>query len=213
MLLKKVFFDLPTVDTDGIVEDATGDLEDVELTLILTKPPAGITAMQMAFVASGDISSAQFTVTGKDPDGKSISETVTGITTSPVETANYYSEIESIVGANAAADISSETLDVGFVDEAVTETIKLDPELPLYIRYDETGTLEVDFELLMEDPGLAAKQQDMAWVLYDAQLDDIQNTERFAIGPGYTAVRGKVNSYSTGAAFTARIVQGGNQIG
>lgn len=208
MLMKKILFDLPTIDTDGVVEDATGDLSSSGLTLIQTAPPAGIHAMQLAFVASGDVSGVTFTVVGLDPDGNSITEDVTNVTGTPVETTNYYSSLTSIT---PDATLGAETLDVGWVDEAVTETIKLDPELAFYIRYDETGTLEVDFELLMEDPGLAANQQAMNWTLYDSQLDDILNGERFAIGPGYTAVRGKVKSYSTGADFTARIVQGGDQ--
>lgn len=208
MLAKKILFDLPTIDPDGIVEDATGDLSSSGLTLIQTEPPAGITAMQMAFVASGDVSSVVFTIQGEDADGNTISETVTGVTGTPVETTNYYSLISSIT---PDATLGAETLDVGWVDEAVTETIKLDPELAFYIRYDENGTLEVDFQLLMEDPGLNQNQESMGWQLYDSQLDDILDTERFAIGPGYTAIRGRVNSYSTGADFTVRIVQGGNQ--
>lgn len=208
MLLKKISMALLTIDTDGIVEDATGDLSSSGLTLILTKPPAGH-AQQMAFVSSGDISSVNFAVVGKDADGRDQSETVTGVTTSPVETTKYYSEITSIT---PDATIGAATLDVGFVDEMVSETIMLDPELPFYIRYDETGTLETDVQLLMEDPGLSVDQESMGWNLYDSQLDDILDTERFAIGPGYTAARIKVNSFTAGATIVARIVQGGVQL-
>lgn len=208
MLLKKVSMALVTIDPDGIVEDDTGDLTATGLTLILTKPPAGH-AQQFAFVSSGDISGVEFAVVGKDADGRAQSETVTGVTTSPVETTKFYSEITSIT---PDATIGVETLDVGFVDELVSETIPLDPELAFYVRYDESGTLETDIELLMEDPGLSGDQEAMTWTLYDAQLDDILDGERFAIGPGYTAARVRVNSFTAGASLTARIVQGGNSI-
>lgn len=208
MLLKKIVMDLLTIDPNGIVAADTGDLTSAGLTLILTKPPAGH-AQQFAFVASGDISSVNFAVVGKDADGRAQTETVTGVTTSPVETTKYYSEITSIT---PDATLGAETLDVGFVDEMVSATIKLDPELAFYIRYDETGTLETDVQLLMEDPGISTDQEAMGWQLYDSQLDDILATERFAIGPGYTAARVKVNSFTAVAQAVARIVQGGNQI-
>jgi hypothetical protein len=203
--------DLLTIDTDGVVEDATGDLQDVELTLIETAP-ADHLAHYLAFVASGDISAADFEVNGLDADGHTIQETVTGVTDTPVQTVNAYARVDSIIGRTADADISSATLDIGWVDEAVSQTIRLDPGEPFYIQQDESGTLEVDVQLSMEDPGRVASQEALGWALYDTQLDDFLNGERFAIGPGYTAARVKVNSYSTGADVVVRVVQGGRQI-
>lgn len=202
-------FDLATVDTDGVVEDATGDLQDAALTLIQTAPPDGI-AHKLEFIASGDISSADFIVVGLDADGNSVTETVTGITTSPVATANYYSSLTSITGAdNGDSDISTATLDVGWCDEAVSPTIPLGwrRDVPAYFSQVESGTLEVDVQLLAVDPGKYSAQESMPWYLFDSQLDDFLNNERFAIGPGYTAARLKVNSYSTGAEVTLAIVQ------
>jgi len=205
MLAKRIKFDLPAIDTDGIVEDATGDLDGVELTLIATSPGGGVDAAQMAFVASGDISSATFDIVGKDADGRTQSETVTGVTTSPVETTKYYSEITSITGND---DISSETLDVGFVDECVSETIELDPGKGFAIHQDESGTLELDVQLAMGPVRFGKDQEDIDWQLHDAQLDDFLDTERFVIASGYTAARLKVNSYSAGASFEVIINQG-----
>lgn len=205
MLAKRISFDLPAIDPDGIVEDATGDLDGVALTLIATGPGGGVDAAQMAFVASGDISSATFDVLGKDADGRVQSETVTGITTSPVETSKYYSEITSITGND---DISSATLDVGFVDECVSRTIPLDPGSSFAIHQDESGTLELDVQLAMGPVPYGRDQEDIDWQLHDAQLDDFLNTERFVIASGYTAARLKINSYSAGASVEVFINQG-----
>lgn len=199
-------FDLATIDTDGVVADATGDLDEVELTLIQTTPPDGI-AHQLAFVASGDISSAIFTVVGKDADGNSVTETVTGITATPVETTHYYSELTSITGDS---DISTATLDVGWVDEAVSETLYLNwrGNAPARVFYTESGTLEVDIQQTLADPGLYSNQNAIPWNLaIQTGLDDIQNNEYFEVPAGVVALRVKVNSYSTDAEFTLYISQ------
>lgn len=207
-MLRKIVMDLVTIDTDGIVENATGDLQDVELTLIQTSPPDHC-AHQMAFVASASIAAADFEVNGLDADGNTIQETVTGITTSPVETVNYYSQITSIIGRSADADIAAETLDVGWVDEAVSPTIPLNwrKGMGFAICQEENGTLEVDVQLSMEDPGRSAHQELIPWRLWDTQLDDFLDNERFLIGAGYAAARVKINSYSTGADVTVWIVE------
>jgi hypothetical protein len=207
-MLRKIVMDLVTIDADGIVENATGDLEDVALTLIQTAPPDHLAHM-MAFVASASIAAADFEVNGLDADGNTIQETVTGVTTSPVQTVNYYSSITSIIGRSADADIGAETLDVGWVDEAVSATIPLNWRrgMGFAIAQEENGTLEVDVQLSMEDPGKFASQELVPWRLWDTQLDDFLDNERFLIGAGYVAARVKINSYSTGADVTVYIVE------
>jgi hypothetical protein len=198
--------DPANVDDDYFVDAATGDLsEGIELEANDT--PDGL-AHQLSFVASGDIAAAEFVVTGLDADGNVISETVTGVTTSPVETTRYFKRVDSIESEN---DISTATLDVGFVDEFVSPTIPLDWRINAPSRWflDVTGTINVDVQFAIQDVGIAADQESVKWVEVSASLqgETADSTAFVEIGPGYTAARVQVNSYSSGAELTLYAVQ------
>jgi hypothetical protein len=199
-------FDLATVDTDFYVDGATGDLA-AGIELESNGPPPDGLAHQLSFVSSGDIGSAVLVVSGLDADGNAISESVTGVTTSPVETTRYFSRVDSITSAD---DISAETVDVGFVDEAVGPLLHLNwrGNAPARVFYAESGTLEVDIQQTLADPGLYDEQEDIPYTLaVQTGLDDIQNNEYFEVPAGVVALRPKVNSYSTNAEFTLYVTQ------
>ena len=64
---------------------------------------AGVGGVRLLFDAAGDINTAVFTITGKDQDGVSITEAVTGVTTTAVSTAKYYSQVTEIAISVAEA--------------------------------------------------------------------------------------------------------------
>ncbi len=65
---------------------------------------AGIGGVRLVFDSSGDINTATFAITGKDQDGNSVTESVTGVvSTSPVSTVKYYSQVTGIVVGVATA--------------------------------------------------------------------------------------------------------------
>ena len=63
----------------------------------------GIGGVRLLFDSAGDINTAVFTITGKDQDGVSVTEAVTGVTTTAVSTTKYYSQVTAIVVSVATA--------------------------------------------------------------------------------------------------------------
>ena len=61
----------------------------------------GIGGAKIAIDSAGDVTTVNFTVTGKDQDGNDITEVITGVTTTEVQSTNYYSQITQIA-ADAA---------------------------------------------------------------------------------------------------------------
>lgn len=198
-MLLRMSFTPANVDDDYFVDAATGDLsEGIELEANDT--PDGL-AHQLSFVASDDIAAAEFVVTGRDADDNVITETVTGVTTSPVETTKFFKRVDSIESDD---DISSETVDVGFVDEVVSPTIRLNWRVnaPSHWYWQESGTLEADVQFTVADPGRYSDQESVPWALIVSDLDDVQNAEYWPAPAGLVAARVKFNSYSNGATAT-----------
>jgi hypothetical protein len=112
--LKKYDIDPAAVDPNGIAENQT-TVGAANLTLdgalcdlgtagqfdVGDAYSAGIGGVQLAFDSAGDISGVTFTITGKDQDGISITEAVTGVTTTAVLTSNYYSQVTQIAADGA----------------------------------------------------------------------------------------------------------------
>lgn len=206
MPLKYIDIDLANVSTDYFVDGATGDLSE-GITLEETATPDGL-AHQLSFVGSADISGAEFVVTGTDADDNPITETVTGVTTNPVETTAYFKTIASIESED---DISTATVDVGYVDEAVSETLPLNwrSESGVNVRVVVTGTINYDVEFTNDDLNSPRNkdQSDLPWFIADSDLDD-ETTSQYVQAPsGLTGARVKVNSYSSGARLQVYLSQ------
>lgn len=144
------------------------------------------------------------TIVGTDADGNAISESITGPAgNATVETTKYYLTVASVT---PSATIGADTFDVGFVDEFVSATIPLDwrRNVPSHFFLDVTGTISLDVDFAIQDPGIAAEQSAIKWVVVSSSLDDeTADSSAFVdITAGYTAFRARVNSYSSGAEFT-----------
>src|SRR5690606_2481461 len=193
------------VDTDFFVDGATGDLSG-GITLQNTDTPDGL-AHQLSFVSSGDISTADFVIIGTDADNKEITETVTGVTTTPVETTLYFKTVESITSVD---DIGEETLDVGFVDEAVSKTYPLEgyQDVGAAVQLKVTGTINVDVEVTAANVFEFDSQAAIPWMNTTNTNLVAETADAFgSIEPGARALRIVVNSYSSGAEVQAYISQ------
>jgi len=109
--------DPPVLNPDGIAESQTVSADDLALDGDLCDSGtsaqfdigdsygSAIRGVKLVFDAAGDISSAIFTITGQDEYGVDITEVVTGVDTSGVETTNYYSQVTviAVTVAEAAA--------------------------------------------------------------------------------------------------------------
>ena len=208
-----VDMDLATVDTDGIFDGLTGagpwDSDDWKADTQLNGGALDGLAHQLSFVSDADVNTLTFTVTGTDADNNVITEDVTGVTTSPVETTKYF---KTVTALEASATLDTNTLDVGWVDEAVSPTVYLDSFGPnsAYIQLDVTGTIHVTVDITAAEPHDFANQNAIPWMASTvAALDDetADSTAPAAVGLGARALRFRVTSYSTGAEFQAYMLQ------
>ena len=97
------------------------------------------------------------------------------------------------------------------MDEFVSPTIYLDWRRNVPSRYflDVTGTINVDVDHSIADPGLFAEQSLIPWINLSASLlaETSDSTAFVEIAPGYTSARLQVNSYSNGAEVSLYVTQ------
>jgi hypothetical protein len=194
-----ILLDLDDADTDGLADGLTDagpwDIDDFEA----GAPTDGV-AHQLSITSTDDISDLTITLTGTDADDKPISEEVTGPNNTTVESTSYF---KTLTGVSASATLGSETMDIGWVDEAVSAThpLNYNSAVPagLY-RAIVTGTIDFDVEFFLADPGRYNNQSDIPAVV-DADLDgETATVQAWIEEMGYFGFRLKVNSYSSGAA-------------
>jgi len=206
--LKKYDMDPAAVDPDGIAENQTlGGAGNVTLNGALCDLGTagqfdigdaysdGIGGVQLAFDSAGDISGVTFTITGKDQDGISITEAVTGVTTTAVLTTNYYSQVTQIAADGAVASNL-------FIGTVASSTGMVSKSVPIN-RLSQTGAgvavsalsgtcqydLQETFDALDTTPVTG-------W--FDVATDKSTDFAATAT-PGATAVRCKWDTYSDGA--------------
>ncbi|MES2367700.1 MAG: hypothetical protein V4563_17620 [Pseudomonadota bacterium] len=202
MTIKRLDIDPANVDVDGICEAQTtgaagnlilnGALCDLGTPLrfdIGDSYSSGCGGVQLVFDSSGDINTVVFTITGLDANGNAQTATVTGVTTTEVETTTYWSQITRI--AASAAVTSSVT--VGTVDEVVTRTIpinwsSLEPYTVAVLGV--VGTINFDIQEGFDE----TREHDILnWYSFQAGKTAaiVSDVQRHA-----TAVRLVVNSYT-----------------
>ncbi len=106
---------------------------------------------QLSFDAAADISGIIFTVVGKDRAGNTITETVTGVTTTPVSTVGIYASVTSIT-PDTTDGVNS--VFVGWTDEVISAPIMLDHfrnPFNVGVTVDVTGTVSYTVEHTQSD--------------------------------------------------------------
>lgn len=156
---------------------------------------SGVGGVRLLFDATGDISTAVFTITGKDQDGNSVTETVTGVTTTAVSTVKYYSQVTQIAVATADATNC-------FIGTVTGELVS--PTVPVNHKANRaaamavlglTGTCQFDLQQTFDD--LNTTTGDAAnWI--NVQADKSADIVTVAT-VGATGVRIHFDSYSNGA--------------
>jgi hypothetical protein len=212
--------DPPDVDVDGIAEaQTTAGAADLILNGALCdlgtagrfdigdSYSSGVGGVQLVFDSAGDINTVVFTITGKDADGKPQTETVTGVTTTEVETTKYWSQVTRIA---ADSEVTS-NVTVGTVDEVVGRAYVLDyvrsPQATIAVNV--TGTIDYSVEQTFDPPQQADfdLQQEASWYPISDDLTGETVDRVGAAASGATAVRLKVNSYSSGAEIQMTVTQ------
>jgi hypothetical protein len=156
---------------------------------------SGVGGVKLLFDAAGDINTAVFTITGKDQDGVSITETVTGVTTTAVSTDKYYSQVTEIaVTIATATDVFVGTV----TGELVTKSIPINryAQHPAACAVSAlAGTCQFDLQETYDNLE-ADGTENAAWFDFssDASTDIAATATANATG-----VRLKFDSYTDGA--------------
>ncbi len=211
--LKKYDIDPAALDPNGIAETQTVTADDLALDGALCDLGTalqfdigdaysdGVGGVRLLFDAAGDINTAVFTITGLDQDGNSITEVVTGVTTTAVSTVQYYSQVTVIAVTVAAAT----AVFVGtIVGELVSKTVPLNKyshNAAVVAASGVTGTCLFDIEETYDDMR-TVKGADAAWFnILNNQSDNVSSlTSR-----GATAARLKFVSYTDTAELQFHI--------
>lgn len=159
----------------------------------------GVGGVKLRFVSVGVINTVVFTIVGKDADGNSITETVTGVTTTPVFTTKFYSAVTSITPNITTTSAFS----VGTIGTAGGEIVsrsvainRLSADGAAVAVSGLIGTCNYTFQQTFSD--IAAGTTSALWFdLGTAQTTQTAN----AVAKGATATRVKINTYTDGAEF------------
>lgn len=162
----------------------------------------GIGGVKIAIDSAGDISTVNFIVTGKDQDGNDITETITGVTTTEVQSTNYWSQITQIY-ADAAV---GSAVNVGTVDEIITRTLPLNHKCdsPATVAISGlSGTCQFDVDETFDD---MSQHTGFNWL---TKLSNQSADVSGALTLNATACRLKFDSYTNGAELQFAALQGG----
>ena len=189
--------DVADANTAGLADDLTGAGPWDSGDFVTTAPTDGL-AHQLSFTSAANLSAITLTVVGTDADGKVLSEDVTGPNANTVESTGYFKTLTSIT---AGSTLGANTLDVGWVDEVVSQTYPIDrlSTEQANIQVDVTGTIDFTVQELWANVYDYDKpQQDAPWLDIAALADKTADTASQAT-TGATAIRIMINSYSSGA--------------
>lgn len=206
MRQKEIYIDPDAVDADGIAKaQAVASAGDLSLDgdLISGGIFTGDYARQISLTSDDTDNARTFTVTGTDADGKTQTEAITGPDTATVESAKYFKTITSI----AVDDACAGSISVGTVDEFVTNTI------PIETHNSDPATVSIErlsgtIDLSVEESFSRIQYTDtISWNAGPTALTTITADAHGEMSNHASAIRVKINSYSTGAEFRMVINQ------
>lgn len=208
MKAKHMYFTMETVDVDDIAENQTTagaaslSLNGADINSDGEWVSQDGMAHQIAGESSSDINTVTFTITGfLDKDRRRpATDTITGINNSAVESTVYFYIITDI---SSDATVGS-NVHFGAVDEGVSSTIPVaSTDFPLSLQVDLSGT--IDYTVQYTNSDVYNLNKSIVWYDHDNLTTLTANSDAMIESP-VTAVRAKVNSYSTGAELNFHIV-------
>ena len=158
---------------------------------------------QVSAYSAGNISTVIFTITGTDPDGIAITDTITGVNNSTVESVKYFYTVTQVAASGAVGT----NVEIGIVDEVATARIPIEARskgFAVGLGCNVTGTASVSVQLTMDD-----LYDSSVTPVYIADTTFATKTATFysALDVLCTAVRLVTNSYSSGAILIFHVVQ------
>lgn len=206
--LKKYDIDPANLDPNGIAENQTtggaanlvlnGALCDLGTALQFDIGDAysdGVGGVRLLLDSAGNISSVIFTITGKDQDGNTVTETVTGVTTTAISTTKYYSQV-TVIAADSA--VGSNVFIGTVTGEMVSRTVPVNRHSRIAAVAAVTGlagTCQFDLEQCFDDMNTTTGDE-ATWFAFssNASADIAAASDR-----GCSGIRCHFDSYSNGA--------------
>ncbi len=149
------------------------------------------------------------TVTGTDADDNIITDTVTLPNATTVETVKYF---KTVISATTGANATIDTVDIGWVDEFVSPSIRLDENYQSNWQLDITGTISIDTDFMVKDRLVSplADQNAEPWldaVVATLDAETADSATAVVVPEGYAWMRFRINSYTDTAEFDAHFSQ------
>ena len=212
--LKQYDIDPPALDPNGIAESQSVTADNLALNGALCDSGtalqfdigdsygADIAGVKLLFDAGSDISTAVFTITGKDEYGNAVTEAVTGVTTTAVSTVGYFSQV-TVIAVTVAAATGCFVGTVGGAMVSKTYVLNRYSQSPAAVAVTGlTGTIDwsiqESFDNIAIDGGSSA-----AWLApvnsTGAGLTTTATDLAGTLDQNATGARLIVNSYSDGA--------------
>lgn len=213
---KELDLDVADFDADGLASESDSSGTTVELDGALISGGTFTSSDGLGRIivitdsSTSDQSDVTFTVTGTDPNGDAISETITGPTSgATVVSTKYFKTVSSVTVS--AAQGGSETVNIGTRNTTLSAASKVVP-LNFYsddgvtISVDVTGTInftvQETFDSVLTQTNASGN---IVWADISALASKTADTTSTATR-GATAVRVVVNSYTNTAELQARII-------
>ena len=206
---KQLSYDPANVDANGIAAALTTDTDwslsgDAEW---LLSSAGDSLAHRLVITTAGNEPAGNgptMTLTGTDADNHAITDSVVLPNATTIETAKYFKTVTSATtGANATVGL----IDIGWVDEIVSPSIRLDENYQSNWHLDVTGTISIDTDFLIKDWTRAPRLSDQnaePWldaVVADLDAETADSATAVVVPEGYRWMRFRVNSYTDTAEF------------
>jgi hypothetical protein len=184
---------------NGSLADLGGGVFDIYDALY----SSGIGGVRIAIDSAGDISSVVFTVYGTNQDGIDTTETITGVTTTAVNSTTFWQTITRIA---AGAAVGSNVF-VGPINQIVSKTLPLNwrNDYPAtFVVGGLTGTCQYDIEESSSSLGAATDPSTLVWGV--TQSNKTADLTGSCLNYS-TAARLRWDSYSSGAELQFSVRQ------
>lgn len=189
---KRWTYTLAALDADGFLNDATGV---GPWTTILANPADG-TGHQVTITSAANLAAITLTVAGTDPEGRSISEAITGPGAGLTVTSTKF--FKTVTSVTASATLGASTMDVGWNAVCVTPIVPVNQYASVgpLLGVDIGGTVNYDGQATNGNVYDLAN----ATLFWEAISGMSGATADVHVNPvaGATAVRVKVNSHTSG---------------
>lgn len=192
-------------DTDGFANDVN-TTSGLPFTLAATT--VGDEMAHLVIITPSGSVSGNYTITGTDADGHAQTETLATSTTNPVTSAKFYKTVTSVL---APSGIGAATVDIGWTDDVVSQTIPLDwPVNPFSVGFnvDVSGTINFTVQHTFQNVLSVADPAQGTWMPDATVASKTADTDGSFTTP-VMAVRLLINSLSSGATISLTVIQAG----